>query len=168
MAGDVHLECRRAAQTIYEHEHRLEGKGAQAIITRIEENRMDAKTYEAILDSINNPIVFVDNDHIIRYLNKPAKVLFYGKFGYSDLIGKSLFDCHDPASHDPIKSLHARLLEGENEIFVRTVNNRLKLTAIGVRDTAGQLIGYYERYDKTPVPQGPHRAESDGGPSEKG
>jgi DUF438 domain-containing protein len=133
--------------------------GAQAIITRIEENRMDIKTCEAILDSINNPIVFVDNDHIIRYLNKPAKVLFYGKFGYSDLVGKSLFDCHDPASFDSIKHLHARLLEGENEVFVRDVNPRLKLTAIGVRDAAGNLMGYYERYDKTPGAQGPHASE---------
>jgi DUF438 domain-containing protein len=130
---------------------------------------MDTKTYEAIPDSINSPIVFVDNDHIIRYLNKPAKVLFYGKFGYSDLIGKSLFECHDPASRDPIKRLHARLSEGEDEIFVRVIKNRLKLTAIAVRDPAGVLIGYYERYDKTPDPQGPHRAGSpDGGRSEKG
>jgi len=120
---------------------------------------MDIQAYEAILDSISNPIVFVDNGHFIRYLNKPGKDLFYGKFGYSDLIGKSLFDCHDPASHDPIKRLHARLLEGENEIFVRVVNNRLKLTAIAVRDTAGKLIGYYERYDKTPSLQGPHASE---------
>ena len=113
---------------------------------------MDTKTFEAILDSINSPIVFVDNDHIIRYLNKPARNLFYGKFGYSDLIGKSLFDCHAPSSREPIKRLHARLLEGENEIFVRVINNRLKLTAIGVHDKAGTLIGYYERYDKTPNP----------------
>ena len=157
MAGGGCPECRRVAQTIYEH--RLEGMGAQAIMTRIEENRMDIKTYEAILDSINNPIVFVDNDHIIRYLNKPAKVLFYGKFGYSDLVGKSLFDCHDPASHDSIKRLHARFLEGEDEVFVRDVNPRLKLTAIGVRDAAGNLMGYYERYDKTPGAQGPHASE---------
>ena len=120
---------------------------------------MDNKTCEAILERINSPIVFVDNDHIIRYLNKPGKVLFYGKFGYSDLIGKSLFECHDPASHDPIKRLHARLLEGEDEIFVRVIKNRLKLTAIAVRDSAGTLIGYYERYDEVVDPQGPHRAK---------
>jgi nitrogen-specific signal transduction histidine kinase len=32
--------------------------------------------YELILNSWNNPIVFVDTDHIIRYLNEPAKKHF--------------------------------------------------------------------------------------------
>ena len=133
-----------------------------------EESRMDTKTFEAILDSINSPIVFVDNNHIIRYLNKPARDRFYGKLGYSDLIDKSLFDCHAPSSQEPIKRLHARLLAGENEIFVRAVNDRLKLTAIGVRDEAGKLIGYYERYDRTAGPQRPHLSEEpDGGRSER-
>lgn len=121
---------------------------------------MDIKTYEAILDSINSPIVFVDNDHIVRYLNKPARLRFYDKFGYPDLIGKSLFECHRPDSHDAIRRLHARLLEGEDEIFVRVIKNRLKLTAIAVRDAAGVLIGYYERYDDAVDPHDPHRVAS--------
>lgn len=130
---------------------------------------MDTRTLEAILDSISSPIVFADNDHVIRYLNKPARALFYGKFGYPDLVGKSLFDCHQPASHDAIRSLHARLLEGEDEIFVRIIKNRLKLTAIAVRDPAGALIGYYERYDKMVDPRGPHgTASPESGRSVKG
>ena len=120
---------------------------------------MDTRTLEAILDSIDSPIVFADNDHVIRYLNKPGRALFYGKFGYPDLVGKSLFDCHQPASHDAIRRLHARLLEGEDEIFVRIIKNRLKLTAVAVRDPEGALIGYYERYDKVADPESPHRAE---------
>jgi DUF438 domain-containing protein len=120
---------------------------------------MDTRTLEAILDSIDSPIVFVDNDHIIRYLNKPARVRFYDKFGYPDLVGKTLFECHRTASHDAIRRLHARLLEGEDEIFVRIIKNRLKLTAVAVRDPEGALIGYYERYDKVADPESPHRAE---------
>ncbi len=121
---------------------------------------MDSRTLEAILDSINSPIVFADNDHVIRYLNKPARALFYNKFGYPDLVNKSLFDCHKPASHDAIRRLHARLQEGENEIFVRVIQNRLKLTAVAVRDPAGTLIGYYERYDKLVEPPGAPRTDS--------
>ena len=79
---------------------------------------MDPKTYEAILDSINSSIVFVDNNHIIRYLNKVARIRYYEKRGYSGLIGKSLFDCHDPALQEAIMCLHERLLAGENEIFL--------------------------------------------------
>ena len=40
-------------------------------------NMMDIKIYEAIFDSINCPIVFVDNNHFIRYLNKGAKIRYY-------------------------------------------------------------------------------------------
>ncbi|MCK9392530.1 MAG: PAS domain-containing protein [Syntrophales bacterium] len=109
---------------------------------------MDAKILAAILDSIGSPILFVDNDHIIQYLNKPAQVRFYEKLGYRDLIGKSVFDCHKPASNDGIKSLYGRFLAGENEIFVHIINNRTKLTAIAVRDPQGKLLGYYERYEK--------------------
>ena len=35
---------------------------------------MDLRTYVAILDSIDNPTMFVVNVHIIRRLNKAAKV----------------------------------------------------------------------------------------------
>ena len=64
------------------------------------------------------------------------------------------------ASHDAIRRLHARLQEGENEIFVRVIQNRLKLTAVAVRDPAGTLIGYYERYDKAVEPPGAPRTDS--------
>ena len=48
-----------------------------------------------ILDSYPYPIVFVDGDFVIRYLNRYAKYHYYQERGYSDLIGHSLFDCHD-------------------------------------------------------------------------
>ena len=106
------------------------------------------RTYKAILNSINSPIVFVDNDHIIQYLNKSAKVRYYKNQGYSDLIGKSLFECHNPASKESIIMLHRRLLDGENEIFLKVSEDKLKVTVIGVRDIEGKLIGYYERFDE--------------------
>jgi DUF438 domain-containing protein len=109
---------------------------------------MNTETYKAVLDSINHPIVFVDNEHIIRYLNKPAKVRYYEKRGYSNLIGKSLFDCHNPASEVKIKHLHKRLQQGEDEIFLMISKNQEKITVVGVRDHDGRLIGYYERFEK--------------------
>ena len=51
---------------------------------------MDEKTIlKGILDSYPYPIVFVDNDYIIRYLNRYAKYHYYQERGYRDLIGKS-------------------------------------------------------------------------------
>ena len=109
---------------------------------------MDQQTYKSILDSINSPVVFVDNDHIIRYLNQAAKVRYYENRGYADLIGKSLFDCHGAASREQVKLLHARLVAGENEIFLKVNKYQEKVTVVGVRDDNGRLLGYYERFEK--------------------
>ena len=46
-----------------------------------------------ILDSVPYRIVFVDTDHIIRYMNREAKHHYYTVRGYGDLIGKSIFEC---------------------------------------------------------------------------
>jgi DUF438 domain-containing protein len=113
---------------------------------------MDLKTYEGILDSIESPIVFVDNDHIIRYLNKPAKVRYYEKRGHANLIGTSLFDCHKPESNEYIKRIHERLLAGEASIFLKVNKDHERITVVGVRNAAGQLLGYYERFEKGTEP----------------
>ena len=108
---------------------------------------MNAGIYEALLDTISNPIVFVDNDHVIRYLNKSAKVRYYEKRGYADLIGKSLFECHNAESEKLTKQIYNRLLNGESEVFLKTSDDHQKVTVIAVRDADGKLIGYYERFE---------------------
>jgi DUF438 domain-containing protein len=96
-----------------------------------------------ILDSWNKSVVFVDNDHIIRYMNKPAEK-HYARWG--NVIGKSLFECHNESSQATIKDAYARLKDGCEEVLI--VNNRKQRVYIrGVRDTDGNLLGYYERYD---------------------
>ena len=47
---------------------------------------------EGILNSYPYPIVFVDNDYIIRFINKNAQYHYYEERGYKNLIGKSLFE----------------------------------------------------------------------------
>jgi DUF438 domain-containing protein len=121
---------------------------------------MDLKTYEAILDTINSPIMFVDNGHIIRYMNKAAQIQFE-KIGFSNLEGRSLFDCHKPASKEHIKRIHGRLLAGEMTIFLKVSKNQEKITVVGVRDTDGQLLGYYEQFEKCTEPT----VDGDGKPS---
>ena len=63
---------------------------------------MDRTIESYILDAIPYPIVFVDTDHIIRYLNKEARHRYYEVRGYDNLIGKSLFLCHGEKSRDAI------------------------------------------------------------------
>lgn len=58
-----------------------------------------------ILNSYPYPIVFVDNDYIIRYMNRNAEYHYYEERGYKDLIGKSLFECH---SNEKSESIYAR------------------------------------------------------------
>ena len=110
---------------------------------------MNQDTYQAILDSVKNPIVFVDNDHIIRYLNRSAKVRYYEKRGYSDLIGKTILDCHNSTSAKQITEAHERLQKGENEVYLEPDKNQEKVTVIvGVRDVGGILLGYYARSER--------------------
>ena len=108
---------------------------------------MNIEIYKALLDTINSPIVFVDNGHVIRYLNKSAKIRYYEKRGYSDLVGTSLFDCHNADSEKQVKQIHSRLLDGENHIFLKVNDDNEKITVVAVRDTAGKLAGYYERFE---------------------
>ena len=110
---------------------------------------MNQVTYEALLDTVDTPIVFVDNDHIIRHLNKPAKIRYYEKRGYSELVGKSLFECHNAGSEKQIKQIHDKLAAGENEVFLKVNDDNEKITVVAVRDTAGKLLGYYERFERT-------------------
>ena len=108
---------------------------------------MNIGIYEALLDTVNSPIVFVDNDHVIRYLNKTARIRYYERRGYSDLIGKSLFECHNAASEKLVKQIHGRLLDGENEVFLKVSDDNEKISVVAVRDGDGKLIGYYERFE---------------------
>jgi DUF438 domain-containing protein len=96
----------------------------------------------AILDNWHKPLVFVDNEHIIRYLNRPAKK-HYAKFG--DVIGKSLFECHNADSRRKIKEGYAQLKAGAEEVMLEdSPKHRYYIRA--VRDEKGNLLGYFDRY----------------------
>lgn len=110
------------------------------------------ETYQAILDSIPHRLVFVDCDHVIQYLNRAARAWFYTKRGHADLVGKSLFDCHQPESRDKVLALYEKLRQGEDAVFVKITKENEKASMIAVRDPQGKLIGYWERFeDLTPA-----------------
>ncbi|MBN2287665.1 MAG: hypothetical protein JXI43_14555 [Tissierellales bacterium] len=68
------------------------------------------------------------------------------------MISKPLFDCYNPASNENIKRIHERLLTGETAIFIEVNKDQEKINVVGVRDADGQLLGYYERFEKCTEP----------------
>jgi DUF438 domain-containing protein len=103
---------------------------------------VDGAVMTAILDSLKDPVMFVDTDHVIRYMNKAAILHFDDG---EALIGRSLLDCHNERSCAVIKDTLDALRGGEEERLISdTKEHRIYMR--GVRDTAGEVIGYYERY----------------------
>ena len=92
---------------------------------------------ENILDAYSYEIVFVDRQHIVRYMNKVAKE----RYGNRVQINQSLFNCHNENSKVKIEEFLKRADTGENEMF-ETYN-----TKTGDRDSNKQVIGYFERHE---------------------
>lgn len=95
-----------------------------------------------ILDNWHKPLVFVDCDHVIRYMNRPARE-HYAK--WRDVIGKSIFDCHNQASRAVIERCFRELQAGNVEALF-TDNERYRIYMRRVTDEAGTMLGYHERY----------------------
>ena len=93
-----------------------------------------------ILDSIPYRIVFVDMDHIIRYMNKEARHHYYDVRGYRDLIGKSIFECHSEKSKAYLIEAVEKLKNHGNEIYlgVSVYNERKYINP--VRDENGEMV----------------------------
>ncbi len=100
-----------------------------------------------ILDSYPYPIVFADTEHIIRYLNKNAEYFYYQERGYGNLIGKSIFSCHNDKSKEKIIAAVERLKNHGMEHFIGVDPKNRRLYLQAVRDEKGELVGYIERFE---------------------
>jgi PAS domain-containing protein len=107
---------------------------------------MDKPILNAILNSIDQPVLFVDTDHMIRFINAAAEQ-YYGKLGYSDLLDKSIFEWHNADSSRIIREVFQAFLDGEQERYLTTNDDGFKVYMRAVRDKDGNLLGYYERYE---------------------
>jgi DUF438 domain-containing protein len=104
---------------------------------------IDPDTMAAMLDSLKDPFLFADTSHTIRYMN-PAAAAHYRE-GRA-LLGRSLFDCHNPQSQAMMREVFAALAAGETERRItEKPDQRIYMRA--VRDPDGRLLGYYERYE---------------------
>ena len=104
---------------------------------------IDAALMAAILDSLKNPVTFVNTEHTIRYMNKAA-IAHYDQ-GLA-LIGTSVLDCHNQHSQKIILEILAAMQDGEEERLIADDEKR-HVYMRAVRDNEGQLLGYYERYE---------------------
>ncbi len=110
-------------------------------------NMPDSPVLAGILESFPDPVVFVDCQHIIRYVNRPAREYWEDR---GDLVGRSIFECHNPQSKAAMLEIFARLEAGEKEVcYSNKPEKRIYMT--GVFDSADRVIGYWERYE---YPQG--------------
>jgi DUF438 domain-containing protein len=111
---------------------------------------MTKELLETFLDSLKDPFVFVDTDHVIRYMNKTAVNTF--KSGAAHL-GESIFACHNDHSCQIIREIFAKMQEGLEEQLI-TDNEKFRIFMRAVRDSSGKLLGYYERYEPPSVTSG--------------
>lgn len=103
---------------------------------------------EAILNSYPYPIVFVDKDFIIRYMNRYAQYHYYQERGYHNLVGCSLFDCHGrESSKDRIRAAFEKMKSDGKEAFVGVNLRNQRIYMQPVRDAAGELVGFFERFE---------------------
>jgi nitrogen fixation/metabolism regulation signal transduction histidine kinase len=105
---------------------------------------VDAAFLAAVLDSLKDPVLVADTQHVTRYMNRAA--IAHYKEGES-LIGRSLLDCHNEVSQRMmIDILAAMQSEGLEEQLI-TDNEKHRIYMRAVRDSAGGVLGYYERYE---------------------
>ena len=97
-----------------------------------------------ILDAYAYEIVFVDRNHIVRYMNKIAKK----RYGNRVIIGNSLFNCHNESTKGKIEAFLKRADEGEDEMF-EVLNGKTgeREFFVPVRDDDNNVIGYFERHE---------------------
>ena len=98
----------------------------------------------SILDAYAYEIVFVDRNHIVRYMNKTAKQ----RYGDRVIIGNSLFNCHNENTKGKIEAFLKRADEGEDEMF-QVLNGKTgeREFFVPVRNQEGKVIGYFERHE---------------------
>jgi hypothetical protein len=101
---------------------------------------------EQLVEQYKYPIVIVDLNHEIKYLNQAAR-LKYAKRGFNDLKNKSLFNCHNTLTADKIKQYAERMKNGLDEIYLTATKENQKVFMVAIRDQNKELVGYYERFE---------------------
>ena len=103
--------------------------------------------FKSVIDQDRAAVVICDLSHTMIYIN-PAAVERYKKHG--DLLGKSLFDCHNRQSNEMIKKVVKWFAEDKAHNKVHTFYNEKEnrdVYMVALRNESGELIGYYEKHE---------------------
>lgn len=105
----------------------------------------DNELFGHLLDSLKDPFVFCDTDHVIRYWNAEAMRHYAGRGSGP---GHSILDCHNETSCAQIIDIAERFATDRDldEILI-TDNAKHRIFMRAVRDADGTPLGYYERYE---------------------
>ncbi len=107
----------------------------------------DATLPAQVLDSLTDPVLVADTEHTVVYMNNAAVEHYTGG---EALMGTSLLDCHNEDSRELMIEVLAALENGEEERLISD-NEKRRIYMRAVRDEAGEVVGYYERYEQKTV-----------------
>ena len=105
--------------------------------------------FKSVIDMDTAAVVICNLEHDIVYMN-PAAAERYKKHGGYELMGKSLLNCHNPASNEKIKQVVDWFSKSTDNNKVYTFYNAKEnkdVYMIALRDDSGTLIGYYEKHE---------------------
>lgn len=103
----------------------------------------DLNFFYDLLNSFKNPVLVADTEHVVRFANCAAKSFYPDG---DKLLGRSLFDCHNQQSQRQMTDILQQMQQGLEETLI-TDNDKRRIYMRAVRNSAGQLIGYYERFE---------------------
>jgi PAS domain-containing protein len=112
--------------------------------TTEEFSMVETRILAAILDSLKDPVLFADTEHVTRYMNQAA--IAHYEEGEA-LIGRSLLDCHNETSQQMMFDIFAAMQAQGLEEQLITDNEEHCIYMRAVRDVDGRVLGYYERYE---------------------
>ena len=104
---------------------------------------IDDALKDAILNSLKSPVMFVNPQHVICYMNQAAIEHYEGG---ASLLGTSVLECHNAESQRMIHIIWRDMQDGLDERLI-TDNANYRIYMRAVRDGNGMLLGYYERYE---------------------
>lgn len=112
---------------------------------------MITKYFKSIIDADNQPVVICNLENEIIYMN-PVAVKRYEKRGGASLVGRNIFDCHNPQSVRKMQEVVEWFRKDKNNNVVYTFHNTkgdndYDVYMIALRDENGELMGYYEKHE---------------------
>ncbi len=107
------------------------------------------KIFKSVLESDKAPIVICNTEHTVIYMNDSA-IKKYEKYGAAELVGKSILSCHNEKSCKMIIEITEWFGKSKSNNTVYTSRNEEEnkdVYMVALRDSGGDLIGYYEKHE---------------------